>query len=236
MHHSIRRILPVFVSVLLAASSCLAQDQITIETIDGKKISGPLQEIDAQGKLVGEKFTGIGIGQVLSIETKQAVKDRPGATMVHLVGGGLLKANGVSITGESVGLENKPAGIDSISLQLVRAIVFDDNATIQEAIAQPATDEDIVFVRTATSLARVSGLIESLSAESLQLNFKGKSRPINREKLAAVIIADIGLEAPQGIIATISLVRWVFDKRSLGRIRSASGDGRTFWQSTDLDR
>ena len=209
MHHSIRRILPVFFSFILAASSCLAQDrqdQITVEMIDGKKISGSLEEIDAQGILVGKKFAGIHIDQVISLETNQAVKASSSSTKVHLAGGGLLNVNGVSIDGETLGLENKPAGIDSISLQLVRAIVFEDNAAIQEAIAQPATDEDTVFVKTSTSLARVSGLIESLDAEALQLNFEGKSRPIKREKLAAVIIADIGLEAPQGLIATISLV------------------------------
>lgn len=205
MHQPIRpNLLFLFISLLLTTTFCFAQDQITVETIAGKKISGILQELDSAGNLIGEGFDGVNIEQVLSIATGKAATKPASATRLGLVGGGELFVSAPTVDGESIGFEPTAIGLDAISLQSVRSIVFKDSDQIREAIAQPATDKDTVIVARDSSLARVAGVLESLNGEKLQLNFKGKSRPIKLEKVAAVVIADLGLNPPQGTIVTAS--------------------------------
>ena len=85
--------------------------------------------------------------------------------------------------------------------------MFDDSDLIREALAKPATNEDTIIVENKKGLSRVAGVLESLDDQELVLNFNGKSRPINRQKrkILAIVIADLGLEPPQGMITTLSL-------------------------------
>ena len=207
MSQSIRSILPVFCFLFLAAAICHGQGKVSIKTIDGRELSGTLQQIDSNGTLIGDAFTGVNIAQVLSLTTENSIgASAAGPIQLGLVGGGRLKVADVLVDGETIQFKSSIAGLESLPLKVLRSIVFENSPAIEEAIAQPATDEDTVLVRTATSLASVSGLLESINAESLQLNFKGKSRPIKLAKVAAVVIADLELESPQGLMATVSLV------------------------------
>ena len=79
-----------------------------------------------------------------------------------------------------------------------------------------------MIVSTADSLARVSGFLESLDAEKLQLNYKGSSRPIKREKVTAIIIADTDLDPPQGIKANALFVDGSFIKGALVKLDDQS--------------
>ena len=192
--------------LLLPASICFAQDEITVETISGKKFSGKLQRIESEGALVGDGFEGINIEQVLSITTGRKSSPKPtGKVKLGLVDGGLLYVSSPRVDGETINFAPTSTGFDSISMQSVRSIEFRDSNQIREAVSQPATDQDTVVVEQGTALAKVSGVLESLTAEKLQLNFKGKSRPINLKKIAAVVIADLGLNPPEGSLAKLGL-------------------------------
>jgi len=179
---------------------------MAVETISGKKISGTLQRIDADGSLIGDGFEGVNIEQVLSMATGR--KSNPAASdkvKLKLVDGGMVFVSSPTVDGETISFDPTPTGLTSISMQSVRAMAFRESELIDEAISQAATDEDTVIVAKSDSLGRVSGVFESLTAESLQLNYKGKSRPIKTEKLAAIVIADLGLNPPQGSLATLAL-------------------------------
>ena len=205
MYLRICKTLPLII-LAIHASYCCGQDEIAVETISGQRLSGQLQKIDAEGNLVGEGFEGVNVEQVLAMATKRQTAASGGNIKLGLVDGGQLVVADALVDGESINFSRSPIGLESISLQTVRSIVFQDSDAIREAVAQPATDEDTVIVAKESSLARVSGVFESLDAVQLMLNFKGKSRPINREKIAAVVIADLGLAAPTGIIATASFI------------------------------
>jgi small nuclear ribonucleoprotein (snRNP)-like protein len=192
-------------ALLLLGNQCFA-DEVAVETISGKTLTGVLQSVDADGLLVGQGFDGINIAQVLSIATKRKSNSpMQNAVELKLVDGGQLFVLSPMIDGETATFQPGESQVDSISIQSIRAIVFRSSNLIQEAIAQPATDEDTVIVDRSDSLSRAAGVLESLDATHLHLNFGGKSRPIKREKVAAVVIADLGLNPPQGTFATLSL-------------------------------
>lgn len=217
----IRSNLLVIVALLLPAV-CLAQE-VTVETIAGQKFSGALKEIDGDGNLVGQGLDDVNIEQVLSIGLGRKINVRDnGPTQLGLVGGGQLSVSGVSVDGETIQFDRTVTGLESVSLQAVRSVVFQDSDAIREAVSQPATDQDTVIVSTADSLARVSGFLESLDAEKLQLNYKGSSRPIKREKVTAIIIADTDLDPPQGIKANALFVDGSFIKGALVKLDDQS--------------
>jgi len=179
---------------------------MAVETISGKKLSGQLERIEADGTLVGDGFDSVNIEQVLSVSTSRKPSPPPsGKVKLRLVDGGLVFVSNPTVDGETINFPATTTGLKSISMQSVRAMVFRESNLIREAVSQPATDEDTVIVTKGSSLGRASGVLESLTAETLQLNYKGKSRPIKTEKLAAVVIADLGLKPPQGSMATLSL-------------------------------
>ncbi len=202
-----RTIFPTLcLTLLFGANLCFAQETVTVETISGQTVGGTLQSVAEDGSLIGAGFDGINIEQVLSIATNRESKSPPSNTVqLQLVDGGQLSVLAPTIDGETIRFQPTAAKLDSISIQSVRAIVFRDSDLIREAISQPATDKDTVIVDRGESLAQVSGVLEALDTDKLQLNFNGKSRPIKSEKIAAVVIADLGLSPPQGTFATLAL-------------------------------
>lgn len=192
--------------LLLSANFCFAQDEVAVATISGKKLSGQLQRIETDGTLTGDGLENINIEQVLSIATgRKPNSPAKGLIKLRLVDGGLIFVSNTSVDGESIKFPRTTTGLDSISMQSVRAMVFRESNLIRDAVSQPATDEDSVIVAKGQKLSRVSGVLESIKEGKLQLNFNGKSRPIKMEKIAAVVIADLGLKPPQGSMATLSL-------------------------------
>jgi hypothetical protein len=190
----------------LSGAPGFAQDEVSVETISGEKRSGSLERIDSSGDFVGSGLDGINMEQVLSISTSRQPTAVSGSAGLGLVGGGQLTVSNVNVDGESVSFSKNAIGLESISLQAVRSIVFVDNKLVREAVQKSATEEDTVIVLKESSLSRVAGVLESLDAGNVQFNFKGKSRAINRQKrkIAAVVIADLDLAPPQGFIATAS--------------------------------
>ena len=195
----------LFLTIQMCGSA-IAQEKVLVETVAGKSVNGLLERVADDGALVGDGLEGINIQEVLSISTGKEISTPPEAnTQITLVDGGKLHASETTFEGESIRFPATAAGIDSISMQTVRSVAFKNSSLIQKALSRPSTDEDTVLVDRGESMASVSGVLESWSAEKLQLNFKGKSRPIGREKVAAIVVADLGLDRPEGSIATASL-------------------------------
>jgi hypothetical protein len=194
-----------------------ASDIVTIETIDGQTVSGNLVEVAADGELVGSGMGGLNIQQVLSIATKTAVQKSNAEVQLVLVDGGELGISQPTIDGESMVFDSE-VGVGSLSVSSVRAVLLRDNASIRNAIKKAEPDKDTVIVDSGESLAAVAGVLESLTADKLQLNYKGKSRKIAREKVAAIVVADLGLRSPAGTMATVTLTDGSRVRGSLGSI------------------
>jgi len=213
--------------VLLCANpflpSALTQ-QLVVQTVDGRQLQGDIANIDESGRITG---TGIGdalnIDSVVSIETGNPVEAVGSRAEVFLVGDtawGAAKvgADKVSIEGEQVSL-NGSLGEFQLPLQTVRAIVWRDSKTVQQAISQPSTEVDRVIVDVDGNPQTVNGIVEGVNQESVSVNYKGKLRSISIAKINAIVLADTGPRAAQGVVASLLATD---GSRFLGAIQSWS--------------
>lgn len=205
-------------------STSLANEVVTVETIEGRTASGTLRGVGEDGSLIGTGFEDLNIEQILSIASPRTVQKSNAVVQLILADGGTLNVANPTVDGESV-VFGSGVGIETISMQAVRAIVFRGDKSIRDAIADSIvdaeSDKDTVIVDSGDSMARVSGVLESLTDDKLQLNYNGKSRKINREKVAAIVVADLGLKPPTGSMAALTLT----DGSTIrGVLRSISSD------------
>jgi len=110
----------------------------------------------------------------------------------------------------------------SLSLQAVRAIVWSDSPVVSNAIRQPSPGADQVIVAVDGVERSLSGIVEAVTDEAVQLNYKGKSRTIGLEKVSAIVVADAGAKQPVGSMATVRLINgsvWVGAVRSWAESR-----------------
>ena len=116
--------------------------QLVLQTVDGNKLKGTIDQIDESGKV-----TGTGIGDDLTIDSVVSIKTGESANAVRqraevlLVGGtvwGAAKvgADKVTIKGEQVSITGQ-LGNFQVPLQTVRAILWRDSKAVQQAIARP---------------------------------------------------------------------------------------------------
>ena len=199
--------------VLLVGSffSAACGQEMVLQTIDGQQLKGVVQRID-QSKQV----TGPGLGDdlkldsILSIQTNQPVKPVSQPMQVYLVGEtawGIAKIGAVdmSIADEKVSLEGR-LGRFELPLQTVRAIVWRDSKTVQQAVSKPSADNDRVIVNVDGKPQTVAGIIEGVTKEAVRIDYKGKVRSIGIEKVNAIVLADVGYQTPSGVLASVSVV------------------------------
>ena len=188
-------------------SSAFAQ-QLLLRTVDGKQLQGTIDQIDESGRVTG---TGIGdnlkIDSIVSIETGKDAVTVPERAQVYLVGKtawGIAKigADDVSIANEQVSLGGL-LGKFELPLQTVRAIIWRDSDTVQQAIANPSTEIDRVIVDVDGNPQTVNGIVEAITKESVSVNYKGNLKSIGIAKVNAIVLADTGYQAPAGVLASL---------------------------------
>ena len=204
-------------------SSALAQ-QLVLQTVDGKQLQGTIDQIDESGRVTG---SGIGdnlrIDSIVSIETGKIAVTVPQRTQVYLVGKtvwGVAKigADDVSIANEQVSLAGL-LGKFELPLQTVRAIVWRDSETVQQAIATPSTELDRVIVDVDGTPQTVNGIVEGVTNESVSVNYKGNLKSIGIAKVNAIVLADTGYQAPTGVLGSLQTIG---GSRIFGSIQSWS--------------
>ena len=190
-----------------ALPSAVAQD-LVLQTVDGKQLKGTIDQIDESGRVTGK---GIGdnlkIDSIVSIETGKPVVTVPERAQVYLVGttpwgAAKIGANDVSIANEQVSLSGL-LGKFELPLQTVRAILWRDSATVQQAIANPSTELDRVIVDVDGTPQTVNGIVEAVTKESVSVDYKGNLKTIRIEKINAIVLADTGYQAPTGVLASL---------------------------------
>jgi hypothetical protein len=189
-----------------AFSNAQSLDSVTITTFDGSTLTATIDAIDENGQLSGSQIpAGLNLSEIVSIETdKKPASPDTKATRVQLVIGGQLLIRNPKIAAETISFES-PVGLSEIPLQSVRAILWNTAPAIEKQIVEPSADEDVAFVQTAGGLRAVSGIVESLDGEQLQINYKNESRKIGLNKITAIVMAELGLPEPSGLAATLNL-------------------------------
>ena len=187
--------------------SAVAQ-QLTLQTVDGKQLQGTIDQIDEAGQVTG---TGIGEGltidSIVSIETGKPVVAVSQRAQVYLAGvtawgRAVMGADAVGIAKEQVSLTGR-LGDFQLPLQAVSAIVWRDSETVQQAIANPSTELDRVIVDVDGTPQTVNGIVDAVTSESVSVNYKGKLRSIGVAKVNAIVLANVGYQAPSGVLGSL---------------------------------
>ena len=182
--------------------------QLVLQTVDGKQLQGTIDQIDDTGRVTG---SGIGedlrIDSIVSIETGKPVASPPQRAQIYIVGEtgwgpAMVGADKVSIENEKVSLIGQ-IGEFQLPLQTVKAIVWRDSETVQQAIANPSTELDRVIVDVDGTPQTVNGIVEAVTSASVSVNYKGNLKSIGIAKVNAIVLADVGYQAPTGILASL---------------------------------
>ena len=215
-------------SVLLVGSflGAVCAQEMVLQTVDGQQLKGVVQRIDQSKQVIGPGLgNDLKLDSILSIQTNRPARAVSQPMQVYLVGEtawGIAKIGAieVSIAEEKVSLAGR-LGKFELPLESVRAIVWRDSKTVQQAIAKPSADNDRVIVSVDGKTQPVDGIIESVTKEAVLIDYKGKVRSIGIEKVNAIVLADVGYQAPTGVLASVSIVE---GSRFFGAIQSWGDD------------
>ena len=215
-------------SVLLVGSflGAVCAQEMVLQTVDGQQLKGVVQRIDQSKQVIGPGLgNDLKLDSILSIQTNRPARAVSQPMQVYLVGEtawGIAKIGAieVSITEEKVSLAGR-LGKFELPLESVRAIVWRDSKTVQQAISKPSADNDRVIVNVDGKSQTVTGIIEGVTKEAVRIDYKGKVRSIGIEKVNAIVLANVGYQAPTGVLASVSIVD---GSRFFGGIQSWGND------------
>ena len=221
MHQLLRQPLPTAMRLVAFAAAiyCFAnvtiaqQSPMTISLLDGTTIESSISSITQTGTVDGPAIDpSINLSNVIAIESTGAgadaisTKNANQRTRVELVGGGVLFCDEITIADGALQAIND-AGIDSIPLDIIEAIVFRDSDLAARTMEDRSTQKDTIVVQTPDGLKMVAGIFEGIADGKALLNFKGATRKINLIKISAIILADLAPAQPQGLMSTIAMSR-----------------------------
>ncbi len=197
----------------------------TIQLVSGRVVDATITSVDRDGNVAGGDVpNGLNIRDVLSVRTLRTTqRDTTHPVRIHVIGGGLLWISNPSIADEMLAFRSG-SGATKLPLQACRAIVWSTSPTVENALKSPSRESDTVIVETADGERGVEGILESLDAEFVGINYKGESRKIGLAKVKAVITADLGLAQAEGSVATVQLVD---ESRLIGVVVALAGDQLT---------
>ena len=198
-----------FLGCLLATNRPLAAldlRQSVIQLVNGTSIEGSIVSVDADGNVVGSSIPeGLNLLDILAVRT--ARKARPiaeNSVLIHVVGGGQIRVGSAAMADEKITFRSG-SGVTELPLQATRAVVWSSSDLVESALKQPSKENDQVVVETANGDRSVEGILESIDAQFVTINYKGESKKIGLAKVKAIVSADLGLSGPKGSLATISL-------------------------------
>ncbi|MEL7497466.1 MAG: NPCBM/NEW2 domain-containing protein [Planctomycetota bacterium] len=200
--------------LLLTAAVEAQLEGLRISTIDGRTLLADIDEIKADGTIVGVE-TPLRIEEITRIEhvDPRSPLDSDSPIDVRLIGGGVIDGDRLELENEVLSV-HRGARTTQISLQAIKGIVWnsDVDESIEASIEKPSKENDRVIVEIDGQTRSVEGLLESITEEGVGINYKGKSRSIGIEKVRGIIPADLGVglaDGPRATIDTIIGYRWV---------------------------
>lgn len=236
-NHSNKTVRFAFASVALSvccffSGPVFAQElgKTEVQLVDGSSFSATIKSIDAQGMMAGDGVKeGTLIQDVLSIRTQRPVSESELEVEIVPAGGGSLKGDSVSIGNELVKFKGS-SGRSELPLQSIRAVVWSNSSIVAKAIQNPSKDNDQVIVQVPDGERVVGGILESVDAEFVSVNYKGQSRKIALSKIKAIVIADLGLKKPSGTQVQVKLddgsrLEGAFKRMAEGKVAVALAGG-----------
>jgi hypothetical protein len=163
--------------------------------LDGS--AAPFQSLDIKaGKLSGD-----GVPANLTLDDLRHIELSGGAppaqekskVVVDLRGGGRVLSKSVSIATEKCQLQWGGGEPLSLPIDLIRAVRLSTDATspdFDKSLAAPSAEFDRVFIKDeAGKLSSVTGLMNSLDSEQLQIEVGGQTHQVPRAKIFGIVVA-----------------------------------------------
>jgi NPCBM/NEW2 domain len=181
------------VMILLATSFATADGiPAKVELIDGSSLDIQLLGIDSSGNLlVQDSDRKLTLADLVSIETAtpETSFDKNQSRLIF-VDGGEVRAKDFVLDGDAVAFADSVIQ-SPVSMELVRAIILKNDTAVDQAMVKDLSDKDQVVVVNEGQAVTLEGVLEGISAEKVLLKFEGKSRSINRDKVLAVVFANL---------------------------------------------
>ena len=202
--------------VLVAVSAFLvfAQDSVAadhlenvrLRLVNGSSIRATINAIDEQGKVDGSRILkNVTLDQIVSLETGRKSADAGPEKIVHLHSGAFFPFSDIRIEDEQLEIISTGKR-KTVPLELVRAIVWQIVPVVESTMTESAVDKDSVIVQTRRGDRVVRGLIESVDETHVGIFYDGESKRILRDKIKAIVPAELEVTAPNGTMASIQLI------------------------------
>ena len=193
-----------------AATTKLSVDRVT--KIDGTSVDGNVVKIDSLGGVwLGNATSPLKLDELAAIERPTLIPD-PAASKptcsVELLGGGRLLGAAVTIRNQQCELrwpEGEPLTLPVELVAAIRLQAADKDDPLKGALAQANRDVDRIFVNVGGAVQAVEGLIESLDANELSLEWQGKIRKLARRDVQGMVLAVVGKPPQREGAAQVSL-------------------------------
>ena len=192
------------------AAACQLEE-VTLEMISGATLSGTIERIETSGLVVGEGLpVDCHIDQVASIKTGRIEKPRGASgVQLRLIGGGVIYAERLMIADDEIQIEffDRKA---IIALDVVQAIVWRPTDKTDAQVEGRSSEMDTVIVKTDSGERLVQGVLEGVDETHVKIEYRGESRKIAKSKVNALILADLQMPVPEGVMAAVTTKeKWV---------------------------
>lgn len=118
---------------------------------------------------------------------------QPAGIEVHLVRGGRILADAVTLTGD-VCTAVRDGASWRIALDDLRAVVLDPQAAagpLVAALAGPPAQRDLLLARLGEGVTSIDGFVESLTDDAVSFDWMNEARRLPREKLCGIVFARV---------------------------------------------
>ncbi len=194
-------------------------ENVQINLLDGSSIRGSILSIEESGAVFGEGLPeGLTIDSVLSIQTGTVVVEPAGIVAIELTGGSRIPVNSLLIENEAAQFHSG-CGLSGVKLESIRGVVWSESELVRDKLDSPPADSDIVIARSSSGVRSLECLLESVTADSVAISFKGNPETIAIEKVQAIVVADIGLDFPEGVQAVVRMIDGSVIKGVIGTLK-----------------
>ena len=184
------------ISYYTAAAAEPTASAASLVLIDGRTISVPAVEI-SQGQIKAEGApAGLMLDDLRRIEwtgpSTAAAPAAAKAVAIDLVGGGKLFGTGAAIFDDKCSLDWPLSERVSFPMDALRGLRLGTapmTPEFEKALANPAADQDRIFIVQNGKPVSATGLVESLSEKQIAFEFEGASRTYPRENLVGIVFA-----------------------------------------------
>ncbi|MCH2183171.1 MAG: NPCBM/NEW2 domain-containing protein [Mariniblastus sp.] len=185
--------------------------EVTLEMINGKTAEGTLEKIDETGRMTGKGLPPeCNIDQVASIKTRIPKNSTaPSGIQIRLAAGGRIDVERLTIGDDEIRIESSGRK-EIMPLDIVQAVVWQTTEKTDNQVAARSTEMDTVVVETDSGERLVQGVLEGVDGTHVKIQYRGESRKIAKSKVRALILADLQMPAPEGVMATVRTAQgWV---------------------------